>query len=620
MLYKNFFTLFLCLVFVGQTFAQTATKTSVKKSDIAPELQEKAVALLKILARDAEQFSLPRNRINARIGIAGLLWKPDEKQARIIYQNAVMELNTLINQIPPENTETEEEYTERYTILNDVRTLRNDLLVALGSHDPKFALESLQTLSRKDESGTSLFEDDQSLELKLAVHIAARDPKQAYELAMKNLENGIDANLFSTLENLYEKDPELGTKLTQEVAGKIKSKAITVGSVNESVGNAIVVNGSMSNVMIKSNQTGSYTVNTWDIQSFLNTVKKLNRQAEKNKAKAILSENEIKEIVDILAQKYVRQQYLSAYEVVKVMPEITKYFPAQATAIQRKIGQEQSVMLGNMTAAQNFQNETEGQSADEITQFIEKKSVAERDDLYHKAAETAYANGEIEEAKKFHDKIKTKGKYDYLDRTIENALPLALAGKGELREVRRMLAKLKTPEERIEILTALAASVARKGDKKSASALAGEARAMYSGRMKNRKNLASVLQIAQAYAIVDAEQGFAFLENNMSFFNDVIGAGILLDEFNEIGSVENDEARLDTVRSESYRNLSKGVALIKSLSTADFDRTIALAEKFSRLEVRFYARLRVAEALLNPDAETDEKEFQSNFEGEHKEY
>ncbi len=620
MLYKKFFTLFLCLVFVGQTFAQTATKTSVKKSDVAPELQEKAVALLKILARDAEQFSLPRNRINARIGIAGLLWKPDEKQARIIYQNAVMELNTLINQIPPENTETEEEYTERYTILSDVRTLRNDLLIALGSRDPKFALESLQTLSRKDESGTSLFEDDQSLELKLAAQIAARDPKQAYELAMKNLENGIDANLFSTLENLYEKDPELGTKLTQEVAGKIKSKAITVGSVNESVGNAIVVNGSMSNVMIKSNQTGSYTVNTWHIQSFLNTVKKLNRQAEKNKAKAVLSDNEIKEIVDILVQKYVRQQHLSVYEVVKIMPEITKYFPAQATAIQRKIGQEQSVMLGNMTAAQNFQNETEGQSADEITQFIEKKSVAERDDLYHKAAETAYANGEIEEAKKFHDKIKTKGKYDYLDRTIENALPLALAEKGELREVRRMLAKLKTPEERIEILTALAASVARKGDKKSASALAGEARAMYSGRMKNRKNLTSVLQIAQAYAIVDAEQGFAFLENNMSFFNDVIGAGILLDEFNEIGSVENDEVRLDTVRSESYRNLSKGVALIKSLSTADFDRTIALAEKFSRLEVRFYARLRVAEALLNPDAETDEKEFQSNFEGEHKEY
>jgi hypothetical protein len=619
MLYKKLFTLFLCLVFTGQIFAQTATKTDVKKSDVAPELQEKAVALLKNLARDVEQFSLPRNRVGARIEIAGLLWKPDEKQARVIYQNAVIELNTLINQIPSENTENEEGYTERYQILNDARTLRSNLLVALSSRDPKFALESLQTLSRKDESGTSLFEDDQSLELKLAAQIAARDPKQAYELAKKNLENGIDANLFSTLKNLYEKDIELGVKLSQDVAGKIKSKATTVGSVNESVGNAIVVSGSMSNVVIKSNQTASYMVNTWDIQSFLNTVKKLNRQAEKNKAKAVLSENEIKEIVDILAQKYVRQQYLSAYEVVKIMPEITKYFPAQAQAIQRKIGQEQSAFLSSGINVQNFQNETEGQSAGEIAQFIEKKPVAERDDLYYKAAETAYTNGEFEEAKKFHDKIKTTNR-PYLDNAIENALPLALAEKGDMREVRRMLAKLKTPEERIEILTALAASVAKKGDKKSAFALAGEARSMYSGRMKNRKNLASVLQIAQAYAIVDAEQGFAFLENNMSFFNDVIGAGILLDEFNENGSVENEEVRLDTVRGESYRNLPKGVALIKSLSAADFDRTTSLAERFSRAEARFYARFRIVEALLNPEAEADEKEFQSNLENEHGEH
>ena len=299
------------------------------------------------------------------------------------------------------------------------------------------------------------------------------------------------------------------------------------------------------------------------------------------------------------------------------MPEITKYFPAQAQAIRRKIGQEQAVMLGNLVGAENFQNETEDKSPDEIAQIIEKKPAAERDDLYWKAAETAYTKGEIEEAKKFYGKIKTKREHDYLDKTIDNALPLTLAGKGDMREVRQILAKLKTPEERIEILTTLATSIAKKGDKKTASALAEEARSTYSGKMKNRKNLNSVLQIAQAYAFLDAEQGFAFLESNISFFNDIISAGILLDEFNDYGSVVNEEVRLDTVRSESYRNLPKGVALIKSLTAADFDRTVALAEKFSRAEVRFYARFRIAESLLNPDAEEDEKKFQTNLESEH---
>jgi hypothetical protein len=495
------------------------------------------------------------------------------------------------------------------------------LLITLGSRDPNFALEALQNLSRKDETGKSLFEDDQSLELSLAAQIAEKDPKQAYAMAKKNLESGINANLFTTLASLYEKDAELGAKLAQDIADKMKSKDTTVSSPNDNLTNIAMSNRTMSNgMMAQTNQNAGYAVNTWDIQTYLETIKKLNRQAARNKKTNVLTENEIKEIVDILAQKYVRQQNLSAYEVLKIMPEITKYFPAQALAIRRKIGQEQSAMLGNLIGAEDFQNEIEDKTPDEISQIIEKKPTVERDNLYYKAAETAFISGKFEEAKKYHEKIKTKRDYDYLDKSIENAMPLALAEKGDMREVRRMLAKVKTAEERIEILTALAASVAKKGDKKSASALAGEARSMYSGRMKNRRNLASVLQIAQAYAVFDADQGFAFLENNMSFFNDVISAGILLDEFNEYGSVAGDEVRLDTVRGESYRNLPKGVALVKSLCAADFDRTVSLAEKFSRAEVRFFARLRLAEALLNPNSEADEKEFQSSIESEHGEH
>lgn len=640
MLYKKTSTLLLCFIFTFQILAQNAPKTAVKKSVVAPKVQEKAVALLNNLAREAEQFSLPSNRVASRIEIGKLLWEPDEKQARAIFQSAILELNTIINQIPPIYSEDGEENPGRYSILSSAETLRKDLLTALGSRDPKLALESFQTLSRKDKFGNNIFGEDQTLELNLAARVAERDPKQAYQMAKKNLENGIGENLFSTLESLYEKDAELGVKLAQDIAAKIKSKDTNIGSNSDYTSNTmsagmmmantgsanVSVNGGFtsgstantgnSNVSVISNQTGIITMNTWDVQSFLEIIKKLNRQAAKDKKTAALSENEIKEIIDILAQKFVRRQNLSAYEVVNIMPEITRYFPAQAQAIHHKIGQLQSAMLNFQIDAESFQNETEDKSAAEITQIIEKKPAAERDNLYYKAAEIAYANGEIEEAKKFYGKIKTRRENDYLDKNIENALPLALAGKGDLREVRRMLAKLKTPEERIEILTTLAANVAVKGDAKSAAALMAEARSAYSGRMKNRKNLASVLQIAQAYAAFDAEQGFAFLESNVSFFNDLIGAGILLDEFNEDGAVENEEVRLDRVRDESYRNLPKGVALIKSLSAADFDRTVAFAEKFSRPEVRFYARLRVAEALLNPDAEADEKELQTSLEDE----
>jgi hypothetical protein len=349
----------------------------------------------------------------------------------------------------------------------------------------------------------------------------------------------------------------------------------------------------------------------------LDTVKKLNRQAAKDKKPNLLSDNEIKELIEILAQKYVRQPYLSSYEVSKIMPEINKYFPAQAQAIKSKLGQAETTTLNNLMNGQAFQIEIENKSADEILQMIEKKPVTEREELYREAAQKAFTDGAVQDAKKFYGKIKTKRDYDYLDKQIDSALPLALAEKGDLSEVRKMLGKVKSPEERIEILTALAVTVAKGGDKKIASNLLDEARAMYPGKMKTRKNLASILQLAQASAVLAPDQCFSFLEANINYFNDIISAAILLSEFNDDGPVKDDELRLDIVEAESYRNAPKGVQLIKNLSAADFERTVGLIEKFSRPEVRFLSRYRIAEALLDPDAEENEKNFQSNINEEH---
>ncbi|MDQ3710867.1 MAG: hypothetical protein M3388_01405 [Acidobacteriota bacterium] len=266
---------------------------------------------------------------------------------------------------------------------------------------------------------------------------------------------------------------------------------------------------------------------------------------------------------------------------------------------------------------QAFQIEIEGKSADEILHIIEKKPVAERDELYREAAQKAFTDGAVQDAKKFYGKIITKREYDYFDKQIDSALPLALAEKGDLSEVRQTLARLKSTEERIEVLTTLAITVWKGGDKKTASNLLDEARSMYSGRMKNRKNLASILQLAQASAVLTPDQSFSFLEANINYFNDIISAAILLSEFNDYGTVKDDELRLDTVETESYRNAPKAVQLIKNLSVADFERTKGLVEKFSRTKVRFLSRYRIAEALLNLDAEENEKNFQSNISEEH---
>jgi Flp pilus assembly protein TadD len=602
MFYKKVFALLLCFLLVGQGLAQTKTTTvEPKKLEISDELKEKSLNLLNALARESEQFYLAENRVTARMRVADLLWEYDEKQARAIFQNAIADLNSMIGQLPPE---TEDDSTERYAELNPIKELRSEILLVLAKRDPKFALDALLALNGKTGDGENLFTEDATLELGIASKITDKDPKQAYELAKKNLETNLDYSLFSTLTDIYKKDADLGARLAKDIAAKIKSKKIN--SPYDYMSNSNVTK--TSNV---TSPTEPAPLGVWQVQTFLETIKKLNRLAAKDNKTLALTENEVKELVEILAQKYLNQPYLTAYDVSKIMPEITKYFPPLAQAIRRKLSNNTGGDLDGQIRAVLLEEETGDKTADEIVQIAEKKPVAERDDFYRQAAEKAINEGNVAKAKELYAKVKKKPEYDYFGDRIESELPLSLAKSGDLRATREMLATLKTPEERIEILTNLAVSVAAKGDKKTAAALVDEARGMYAGKMKQRKNLSSVLQLGYAYSTIDTAQSFTMIESNVQFINDVVAAGILLDEFNELGAVKGDEVLLSVVESESYRNLKSGVALIKNLANADFERLGNLADRFARPEARFFARYRIAEALLNPDADANEKEMQS---------
>ncbi len=337
MLYKKVFTFFLCLVFLGQSFAQSKPAVSDTKAaaQISPELRGKSVVLLNALAREAEQFSLPENRINARVLVANLLWEHDEKQSRVIFQNAISELNSLLVQVPLETSE--EDLEEGNLTVDEVKELRSGLLLKLAAHDPKFALEALQTLTRRKPNGENAFDDDNTLELNLAGKIAEKDPKQAYDIASKNLQTGLGANLFSALEGIYEKDTDLGARLARDILDKIKSKDTKVVSSSDYMTNSMSSNTtSAANVpvIINSNSAAiretNFTANVWEIQQFLQLVKKLNREGVRDKKTLVLNDAEVKDLIEVLAQKYVKQPYLSPYEVAQAMSDISKYFPASA--------------------------------------------------------------------------------------------------------------------------------------------------------------------------------------------------------------------------------------------------------------------------------------------------
>ncbi len=604
MFQRKIFIFLLCFVFIGQVLAQTKT-ADPKRPEISDELKAKSNALLVALSRETEQFYLPENRIAARTLVANLLWESDEKQARQLFQSSIGEMNTLLNGLLSQDISDDERYLQIYNI----GELRKNLLLNIAVHDPVFALSAFQTLTVKKDTGENLFEGDDVFELELAKQISENDPKKAYEIALKNLENGLGAGAFETLENIYKKDNELGAKLAREILSKIKNDG------SKTVSTDLSANANSAKPSATPLPNMPTDINVYQIKEFVDKVNKLKRQGIKDKKTAMLTESEYKELLEILARKYSTQEYLSAYEVAGVIKEIDLYFPVLAQTIRRRLAAEKA-NLDKMARESVFDAEMEDKSIEEIIQIIEKKPVGQRDALYHKAAETVYNEGDILSAKELYNKAKTKPEYDYLGDQIELALPLAMAAEGNIDEVRQILNKLKTPEEKIELLTTLAQSLAEKGNVKVAKELTEEARAMYLGKMKNKRNMTSIMQLSQAYAVLDPAQGFSFLENNISFVNEIIAAGIVIDEFNELGSVKDDELLLSIVLPASYSNMPNGVALIRKLSQADFDRTVGIADRFARREVRFFARFRIAQALLDPKAEEIEEANQQTYEGE----
>ncbi|MEP7037425.1 MAG: hypothetical protein ABI891_03695, partial [Acidobacteriota bacterium] len=67
MFQKKIISLLLCILLNFSIFAQTDSKFESPKNNVSPEIKEKALGLLIGLAREAEQFSLPSNRIDARV-------------------------------------------------------------------------------------------------------------------------------------------------------------------------------------------------------------------------------------------------------------------------------------------------------------------------------------------------------------------------------------------------------------------------------------------------------------------------------------------------------------------------------------------------------------------------
>ena len=209
-------------------YAQSTTDAEKEKArreqEKQQEVEKKAVAMLGEIAAEAETLKLSVNRISIFSQIGVLLWKYDEKQARILINTAAREI------IDAQNAD--DEPIEAWQL----QETRRQLAQSLAPHDAEFALQIFRQTRAADvaalmQSPKSLtpngndysrVQNEINTEQALINEIARQDPKRAVKLAREILEKGVSYALLDLIERIREKESEEAARLADEALRKFQ--------------------------------------------------------------------------------------------------------------------------------------------------------------------------------------------------------------------------------------------------------------------------------------------------------------------------------------------------------------------------------------------------------------
>jgi hypothetical protein len=587
-------SLILILLFSLSAFAQTPSPApSPSQTDeqrkVQRELEQRAIALLEDVVKDSDSFKNAENRIRIKAVAASVLWTHDEARARTLFKEVMVSLADVLN------NQDAADATDNPKVYEGPRALRRELLQMLGQRDARLAREFMRATRPQDSRPNSDRRNglpDQQIEINLAMQIAENDPKQALEIAEENLARGLSYELPQLVSSLREKDPEGAAKLASEIMSKIRAEKLDSSHVTRQV--AI---------------------------SLLREAAQAPNDEEPNAKRVppLLDQQTLRELTDMLLTEALRPSSTSPEllgSLQEMLPVIEKYAPSRVAQLRRTM---QPQMI-ETTKATDGDGVGDGQVPDlpnmdmsKINITFEKGTVEElleaapnapeglREMLYQRAASKMMEEGDVDRARQLiNERVKEPEQRKMMLTQLDELAAVKAAQQGKIEQTRKMLATLRTNEERVMLLTQLASGAAAKGDKKVALQLLDEARGMMSGRAKNFTQLGAQLAVARAYASLDAARSLAILEPVVDQLNELLAAAVVLGGFITEDIVRDDEIMMEPLTMIVGEFSGSYSSDLKELARADFDRTKALADRFLRDEIRVIARLLIAQSILSP--------------------
>ena len=197
----------LLLLIAGALMAGKTLSQQVNNKQADEALRQKAYKVLESLAEQIGSLESVENRARFGSNIAMSLWPHNEAKAREMFATVTKEIKAVL----------EDDYTDPnlYVVKPNFIKLREDTALRIGMFNAEWALQFMK--ETKPSRVKISAEDQNELNLRLALLFAKRNPDLALKLGSESLEHGVSETQLVLIYELNKKSRDHASALLEEI-------------------------------------------------------------------------------------------------------------------------------------------------------------------------------------------------------------------------------------------------------------------------------------------------------------------------------------------------------------------------------------------------------------------
>lgn len=573
------------------------TESQSGKEKAAQELEKNALDLLEQVAGSAVLLKLPENRAMVYATAGDLFWARNEKRARTLFRDAANEI-VLANNTPLENSGA---FSPAQAMLGrpEIYNLRRMVLQTLAIRDAEFALELLQLTRPADvaaEMQTYLsqtpaqvsadkltpklpnnykVQQEIQLEQSLVARAAEQDPQKAAKLIRESWSKGMSYEVLSLIYKVGGKDIDLANTLLTETVQKLLDTDLS-----------------------KRQNELNFSVNL--LRTFATPRKDNPNNKELSKLK--VDETMLKDLANRIADSLMKASgYNSYFSFSSAMPILEKVVPERAVQLkQKQTALKKQIPAGFPETPRSFSDPNA--APETLIADAAKAEPRMRGMMYRQATMRAMSSSDPEKFRSLLQSLPEGKERDDAISLLDSNIAAKLLQQGKLEEVRKIVDRMSVGNAKVEQLVGLAVASFRlntKESKETALKFMEEARQMVNNFPEDKDETEGLIKVVAGYTVIEPDRAFGMLSPVIEQANNLINAGALLAKYNKQNQIfRNGEILMANGFASGGSKFFQYGKELKLLAQADFPRTRALIDQFSREDVRLFTKLFIAQSIL----------------------